>query len=581
MNYTYMVRCKDGTLYTGWTNNIERRMEAHNSGTGAKYTKSRRPVKLVYCEEFPTKEEAMKREYAIKHMEKKEKEKMVLGMDMKKKEKEKMVPGMDMKKKEKEKMVPGMERREDERLVRVRPDKRQVEFQKVEFYAFIHFTINTYTGKEWGDGTESPEIFMPDHLDAAQWVTAIKDAGMRGLILTCKHHDGFCLWPSRYTRHSVAASPYKGGKGDIVREVADACQAAGIKFGVYLSPWDRNSELYGRGKEYDDYFVNQLTELLTNYGPVFDVWFDGACGEGAGGMRQCYNWERYYEVIRKLQPDACINVCGPDIRWCGNEAGDTRDAEWSVVPARLRDTEMIADKSQQTDDTDFSFRRRTISSSDADLGSREFLKDEPDLIWYPVEVNTSIRPGWFYHQEEDDKVRSLEELSQIYFHSVGGNGTFLLNIPPNKEGLLAKEDVERLKELGEFLRKAFKRNLVEEAVLAVDSYKEGFEIENVREPGYGKYFSTREGITSCTIGIEFEEETVIHYLILQENIEMSQRIEGFSVWAETDGNLREVYRGKVVGYKHIAQLKGIRTKFLQIKIHDARVCPTVAFLGVF
>ncbi len=567
MNYTYMVRCKDGTLYTGWTNNIERRMEAHNSGTGAKYTKSRRPVKLVYCEEFPTKEEAMKREYAIKHMKKKEKEKMVLGMDMKKKEKEKMVPGM--------------ERREDERLVRVRPDKRQVEFQKVEFYAFIHFTINTYTGKEWGDGTESPEIFMPDHLDAAQWVTAIKDAGMRGLILTCKHHDGFCLWPSRYTRHSVAASPYKGGKGDIVREVADACQAAGIKFGVYLSPWDRNSELYGRGKEYDDYFVNQLTELLTNYGPVFDVWFDGACGEGAGGMRQCYNWERYYEVIRKLQPDACINVCGPDIRWCGNEAGDTRDAEWSVVPARLRDTEMIADKSQQTDDTDFSFRRRTISSSDADLGSREFLKDEPDLIWYPVEVNTSIRPGWFYHQEEDDKVRSLEELSQIYFHSVGGNGTFLLNIPPNKEGLLAKEDVERLKELGEFLRKAFKRNLVEEAVLAVDSYKEGFEIENVREPGYGKYFSTREGITSCTIGIEFEEETVIHYLILQENIEMSQRIEGFSVWAETDGNLREVYRGKVVGYKHIAQLKGIRTKFLQIKIHDARVCPTVAFLGVF
>ena len=553
MNYTYMVRCKDGTLYTGWTNNIERRMEAHNSGTGAKYTKSRRPVKLVYCEEFPTKEEAMKREYAIKHMKKKEKEKMVCGM----------------------------ERREDERLVRVRPDKRQVEFQKVEFYAFIHFTINTYTGKEWGDGTESPEIFMPDHLDAAQWVTAIKDAGMRGLILTCKHHDGFCLWPSRYTRHSVAASPYKGGKGDIVREVADACQAAGIKFGVYLSPWDRNSELYGRGKEYDDYFVNQLTELLTNYGPVFDVWFDGACGEGAGGMRQCYNWERYYKVIRKLQPDACINVCGPDIRWCGNEAGDTRDAEWSVVPARLRDTEMIADKSQQTDDTDFSFRRRTISSSDADLGSREFLKDEPDLIWYPVEVNTSIRPGWFYHQEEDDKVRSLEELSQIYFHSVGGNGTFLLNIPPNKEGLLAKEDVERLKELGEFLRKAFKRNLVEEAVLAVDSYKEGFEIENVREPGYGKYFSTREGITSCTIGIEFEEETVIHYLILQENIEMSQRIEGFSVWTETDGNLREVYRGKVVGYKHIAQLKGIRTKFLQIKIHDARVCPTVAFLGVF
>ena len=469
----------------------------------------------------------------------------------------------------------------DRRLVQIKPSKRQVEFQKLEFYAFVHFTVNTFTGKEWGDGTENPEIFSPDKFDAVQWVTAIKDAGMKGLILTCKHHDGFCLWPSKYTKHTIAASPYKDGKGDIVREVAEACSTAGIKFGVYLSPWDRNSVLYGRGKEYDDFFVNQLTELLENYGPVFDVWFDGACGEGPNGKKQYYDWERYYEVIRKLQPEACINVCGPDIRWCGNEAGDTRDAEWSVVPKRLKNTEMIASKSQQEEDSDFRFRGRKISSSDEDLGSREILENEKDFIWYPVEVNTSIRPGWFYHEEEDDKVRSLEELSQIYFHSVGGNGTFLLNIPPNKNGLFAKEDIYRLKELGEFLKTAFRNNLMEDAVLLVDSYKDGCNIENVREPGYDSYFSTEEGVASCVIDIQFNEEKIINYLVLQENIELSQRVEGFSVKAEVDGIMEEIYYGKVIGYKHIAQLKGIRTKCLRINILDARVCPTLSFIGIY
>ena len=469
----------------------------------------------------------------------------------------------------------------DRRLVQIKPSKRQVEFQKLEFYAFVHFTVNTFTGKEWGDGTENPEIFSPDQFDAVQWVTAIKDAGMKGLILTCKHHDGFCLWPSKYTKHTIAASPYKDGKGDIVREVAEACSTAGIKFGVYLSPWDRNSVLYGRGKEYDDFFVNQLTELWENYGPVFDVWFDGACGEGPNGKKQYYDWERYYEVIRKLQPEACINVCGPDIRWCGNEAGDTRDAEWSVVPKRLKNTEMIASKSQQEEDSDFRFRGRKISSSDEDLGSREILENEKDFIWYPVEVNTSIRPGWFYHEEEDDKVRSLEELSQIYFHSVGGNGTFLLNIPPNKNGLFAKEDIDRLKELGEFLKTAFRNNLMEDAVLLVDSYKDGCNIENVREPGYDSYFSTEEGVASCVIDIQFNEEKIINYLVLQENIELSQRVEGFSVKAEVDGIMEEIYYGKVIGYKHIAQLKGIRTKCLRINILDARVCPTLSFIGIY
>ena len=353
--------------------------------------------------------------------------------------------------------------RRDEFLIKTVPSERQIMFQQLEFYAFVHFTVNTFTDKEWGDGTESPEIFNPRKLDAEQWVKAIRNAGMKGLILTCKHHDGFCLWPSKYTEHTVAASPYKNGKGDVVGEVADACRKYGIKFGVYLSPWDRNSRLYGYGESYNDYFVNQLTELLTNYGEVFSVWFDGACGEGENGKKQIYDWDRYYAVIRELQPNACINVCGPDIRWCGNEAGHTRKAEWSVVPARTRDTEKIAEASQQEDNEEF--RQREIKAWDADLGSREILENETELVWYPAEVNTSIRPGWFYHRNEDDKVRSLDDLMNVYNCSVGGNSTFLLNIPPTPDGLFHENDVKRLEEIGDYLRSNFTGNLLDSAEL--------------------------------------------------------------------------------------------------------------------
>lgn len=211
----------------------------------------------------------------------------------------------------------------DKRLAEIVPHERQIKFQQTEFYAFVHFTVNTFTDREWGSGTESPDIFYPVKFDAEQWVKAIVSAEMKGLILTCKHHDGFCLWHSKLTEHTVEYSPFKR---DIVREVADACKKYGIKFGVYLSPWDRHSPLYGSSKDYDDYFIGQLTELLTYYGNVFSVWFDGVCGEGPNGKKQYYDWERYYKTIRELQPEACINVCGPDVRWCGNEAGHTRKA---------------------------------------------------------------------------------------------------------------------------------------------------------------------------------------------------------------------------------------------------------------
>lgn len=469
----------------------------------------------------------------------------------------------------------------DERLIQVKPSMRQIRFQQLEFYAFVHFTVNTYTGREWGDGTEDPAIFNPYRFDAGQWVEAIKAAGMKALILTCKHHDGFCLWPSAYTEHTVANSPYRGGRGDIVREVADACRAGGILFGIYLSPWDRNSSYYGKGKEYDDYFVNQLTELLSNYGEIFDVWFDGACGEGSNGRKQYYDWKRYYEVIRRLQPGACINVCGPDMRWCGNEAGDTRDAEWSVVPARTRNTEMIASLSRQAEDADFSFRARKISASDRDLGSREMLREEKELAWYPAEVNTSIRPGWFYHEDEDGRVRSLEELINIYMKAVGGNATFLLNIPPAKDGLFHENDVKRLREIGSFLRDSFQENLLGRAAVSVDVWKTGYEIENVREAGYEKYYTTEDGTAQCCIDITFEEEQCVRYVVLQENITCSQRVERFAIEAEQDGAFCRVYDGTVIGYKRIAALGGVRTKRLKVKILDARVAATLSFIGVY
>ena len=467
----------------------------------------------------------------------------------------------------------------DERLVRVTPSPRQLAHQQLEFYAFVHFTVNAFTDREWGDGTEDEAIFNPEKLDAGQWARAVKDAGMRGIILTAKHHDGFCLWPSKYTRHSVASSPFRGGQGDVVREVSDACRKAGLKFGVYLSPWDRNSPLYGQGEAYDDYFVNQLTELLTGYGEIFSVWFDGACGEGPNGKRQIYDWNRYYAVIRELQPGACISVCGPDVRWCGNEAGYTRPAEWSVVPRRMCDTEKVTAKSQQADDR--AFRLRKISASDTDLGSREALKDEEDFIWYAAEVNTSIRPGWFWHASENDRVRPLDELLRIYFNSVGGNATFLLNIPPTNEGLFHENDVKRLGEIGDALRKTFAVNLTADAVLEADSAEPGCPIDGAREENYETYWRAEAGKNTAVITARWEKPVCAGTLVMKENIKLSQRVEQFAVDVLDGGEFREVYRGTVVGYKRIVPLGGIETTALRVRILDSRTEPTLAYFAVY
>mgnify|MGYP000955478816 CR=1 FL=1 len=465
----------------------------------------------------------------------------------------------------------------ERKLVEVIPSDRQLNHQKLEFYGFVHFTVNTFTDKEWGDGTESPSIFDPKEFDAEQWAKALSLAGMKGAVLTCKHHDGFCLWPSRFTDHTIAASPFKGGKGDIVYEVSQAFKKYDLKFGIYLSPWDRNHPSYGKGKEYDDYFDNQLTELLTLYGDVFCVWLDGACGEGSNGRIQTYDWERYYEVIRKYQPGACISVCGPDVRWCGNEAGDTREEEWSVVPERLKDKERIKENSQKSDDA--AFRQRKIAGNDQDLGSRRVLEGETDLAWYPAEVNLSIRPGWFYHKSEDDKIRSLENLVSIYDHSVGGNAMMLLNIPPMPNGLFHENDVNRLKELGEYIKKREACNLVDKAVISSSGSEPGCEIENVRKADGTGYFKTPDGIRSCKIELSWADPVVISMVVIKEEIRLSQRIEKFLIM---NGDTNQViYTGKTVGYRKNAVFPEIKTRNLRIEILESRVAPAVSFLGVY
>lgn len=471
---------------------------------------------------------------------------------------------------------------EDIRLIKAIPSERQLTYEKMEFFCFIHFTVNTFTGSEWGDGKEDVSIFNPTELDARQWVKTAKDAGMKGLILTCKHHDGFCLWPSKYTEHSVKNSPYKNGNGDIVREVSEACKEFGLKFGVYLSPWDRNNSSYGKGKKYDDYYVNQLTELLTEYGELYTIWLDGACGEGANGKVQKYDWNRYYKVMRELQPNAVISISGPDVRWCGNEAGEVRESEWSIVAKDMTDPSITAELSQHEDNEEF--RDRPLDETQSDLGSRERLKNEKELVWYPAETDVSIRPGWFYHEEEDDKVRSFENLKDIYLKSVGGNTTLLLNIPPMKNGKIHEKDIAILKRLGEFINDTFKNNLLKNALITTVPEHDcrGNSPDMMRTDDYNTYFMNTEGDNKLLIEIKFDECKKLNYLVLKEAITFSQRVEKFNVYFNDEsGNKIKIFEGTTIGYKRIIDLKGTKTDNLTIEIEDSRVAPVMSFVGVY
>ena len=440
--------------------------------------------------------------------------------------------------------LPESLRRERERQQResvdVRPTPQQLAWQELEFIAFAHFGINTFTDREWGTGKEDPKLFNPTAFDASQWASVLKDAGIRMLILTCKHHDGFCLWPSKFTEHSVKSSPWRGGKGDVVREVADACRDGGLKFGVYLSPWDRNCPKYGDSPAYNEHFRSQLTELLTRYGEIAEVWFDGACGEGPNGKRQVYDWAACYAVVRKLQPNALIAICGPDVRWVGNESGVARETEWSV----------------QT------------------RGGK--------AVWYPAECDVSIRPGWFYHASQDGKVKSLDHLLDIYYKSVGRNSVLLLNVPPDRRGLIHESDARRLRELRAALDATFKTNLAQGRPAKASSARDrAHGADKALDGDPTTCWTTDEATTSASLEIDLGESATFNRSMVQEHIAIGQRVESYVLEAWDGKAWKPFARGTTIGHKKLDRFGSVTASKVRLRILESRAAPAIRALGLY
>jgi alpha-L-fucosidase len=460
----------------------------------------------------------------------------------------------------------------------VTPSARQLAWQRHEFIAFAHFGMNTFMDQEWGRGTESPSAFNPTDFDARQWVKVIKDAGMKLLIITAKHHDGFCLWPSKHTDHSVKNSPWKGGKGDVVGEVARACREAGLKFGVYLSPWDRHEPTYGDSPVYNEHFRSQLRELLTNYGDISEVWFDGANGEGPNGKKQIYDWPAYYKVIRELQPQAVIAIMGPDVRWVGTESGYGRETEWSVVPNITQNLDAVAASSQQFP-VDAAFAPKDLMADD--LGSRERIKNASSLVWYPAETDVSIRPGWFYHSSQDNLVKSPAKLVDIYYSSVGRNSVLLLNIPPDKRGRISDRDIKSLVGMRKILEQTFQTNLASGATILASNEKPGYRASAVIEPHSQNYWTTDDGVEFATLEFELPGERTFDRLMLQENIRVGQRIESFRLEAWSANGWKTIARGTTVGYKRLLLFPAATCQKVRLVIDSSRTSPTLSNVGLY
>lgn len=421
------------------------------------------------------------------------------------------------------------------------PSPSQLVWQQDELALFIHFGVNTFTDREWGDGREDPRIFAPLRLDARQWARAARTAGFRAMILTAKHHDGFCLWPTRTTNHSVAASPWRDGGGDVVREFVGACRAEGLRPGLYCSPWDRNAPSYGDSR-YNDMFCDQLTELLTQYGPIHQVWFDGANGEGPSGRRQVYDWPRFWEHVRGLQPDAVIfSDAGPDIRWIGNEDGIAGDPNWSTVdPAVVPVPGMAGDEIQ-----------RYLQHGDA-----------AGTVWRPGEADVSIRPGWFYHEAEDDRVRSVDNLVDLYFASVGRNSKLLLNVPPTRDGLLHDTDVARLAGMRARLDETFSDDVA----------------------GAVSWRVTGER----TASVELETgRDVVRVADLREDIAHGQNVARYMLQGSTAGPdggggvWRTLSRGTTIGHRKLDRFEPARVSRLRLVVEDAIRAPRPVRISLY
>ena len=454
------------------------------------------------------------------------------------------------------------------------PNRRQLLIQEMRYYAFVHYTVNTFTNREWGNGKEPESVFNPAAQDTDQWCAAIADAGMKGVILTCKHHDGFCLWPTKTTEHSVKNSPYKNGKGDVVREVADSCRKYGLKFGVYLSPWDRNCPLYGTDA-YNDFYKEQLRELLCgDYGEIFCVWMDGARGEDAElepGFE--YDMEGYEQLINDLQPGCVTAIQGSDVRWVGNEAGIARESEWSVVSMSNAATEHFQTSVGDAENL------QTVSAEAADRGSRELLANYKDLAFYPAEVDVSIRKGWFYHWYQSPK--KLDQLLQIYFTSVGGNSSLLLNVPPDKDGLITDKDAKVLKEFGDAIAATTQKELTVSEIEVGDNdvmiAKD--ELDALLDDGRDGYtFTSSEYI----LDFYLEKEGRLGRIDLREDLRSSQRVEEFEVWVRSDGKWMLVGDSTVIGNRRILMFENAPVcDLVRVVIKQSRSVPVLRSVKLY
>ena len=439
------------------------------------------------------------------------------------------------------------------------PSAAQLAWQRDELAVFVHFGINTFTDREWGDGTESPRIFNPERFDARQWVRAAKAGGFRTMILTAKHHDGFCLWPTETTDHSVRSSSWREGRGDVVREMVDACRAAGMGVGLYLSPWDRHEPSYGDSPAYNDLYARQLTELLTRYGPLVEVWFDGANGEGPNGKRQEYDWPRVHRLVRQLQPEALMfSDAGPDIRWIGNERGIAGDPNWCTVdPATVPYPGMSGDHIT-----------RALQHGDPQ-GS----------VWRPGEADVSIRPGWFWHPAQDSEVRSPDNLVELYFASVGRNAGMLLNVPPTTSGLFHESDVRALAGFGEKLRGIFATNLATAArARASGSNDREHGADRVIDGDPDTYWAAGP-VTSVqrpSVELEWPRPIAFDTICIQEAIAHGQHIAAHSLEIWRGGSWAPLLQGTTIGYKRLHRVPVVQTTRVRLSIESALDAPRIS-----
>jgi alpha-L-fucosidase len=440
------------------------------------------------------------------------------------------------------------------------PTPQQLAWQHMETNLFVHFTVNAFTNREWGEGKEDPKIFNPSKLDAAQWARAAKAGGFKTMILTAKHHDGFCLWPSRYTEHSVKSSPWREGKGDLVREFVDACREEGLNVGFYLSPWDRHEPSYGDSPKYNDYYCGQLTELMSNYGPLVEVWFDGACGEGPNGRKQEYDFARYINIIRRYQPQAVI-FGGPDIRWIGNESGTAGDPCWATL-----DLDKMTGKPEKD----------TI----------EFLQHgmRGGTVWRPGESDVSIRPGWFWHAAEDAKVRTADNLVDLYFKSVGRNSLLLLNVPPNTDGLFADTDVQRLAEFRQKLDAIFRTDLTRDKPARAslvrgndDRFGAGRAVDGDPET----YWSMDDSLIQGWVEIDLGAPTAFNVACLQEYLPLGQRVAVYRIEYLDGSDWKKVTEGTTIGHKKLDRFDTVTAQKVRLVIDDARGCPAVSTFSLY